>query len=63
MIHPDLPYRHFVATRGLQNRSRQAHMIVEIAFCFRDLETASEHRCRKVFGARLAIASCNGNDL
>ena len=39
MIHPDLPDGDFVLGRCLQHRPRQADVIVEIAFRFRDAKT------------------------
>ena len=57
MIHSDFPDRDFIPRCGLQNCSRQADVIVEISFRFRDSKSAGEHRCSKIFRARLAVAS------
>ena len=59
MIHADFPNSDFVLRRRLQNCSREANMIIEIAFCFRDSKTASQDRRGKIFRACFAVASRN----
>ncbi len=62
VIHPQFPDRDFVLGVALQNRARQADVIVEIAFRFRDVKTSPECCRDKIFRARLAVAAGDGDD-
>ena len=63
MVHADLPHTDLVCGGGLQNCSRQADMIIEVSFRFRDSKTVGQHCCCKVLCAGLAVASSDRNHL
>ena len=50
MIYTNLPNGELIFPIGLQNRPREADVIVEIAFCFCDVIGAAENGSGKIFG-------------
>ena len=63
MIHPDFPDPDFILGSRLENCTRQANVIIEIAFRLCDPETPGQNRGREILRACLAIATGDRDDL
>jgi hypothetical protein len=57
VIHSDFPNCDFVPRRGLQNRSRQADVIIKISLCFGDSKPPGENCRGEILRTGFAVAS------